>query len=540
MRISLSNALLTMIPILVMAGTAMSDVQNQQSDSAADNANQYDRERAPTYAAREADWRCGAIVYQVIVDRFAPPADLDAKRHLYPSPKILHAWDKKPQRGKYLAEVGVWSHEIDFWGGDLQSLRTKLDYAEQLGADVLYLNPIHLAYTNHKYDALDYFEVSPEYGTRADVKALADDLHTRGMRLVLDGVFNHMGKRAAWFTDALENPDSPYRDWFFIGDEYKLGYRAWFNVENLPELRIDNPAVKARIYDDPDSVVQGYLRDGVDGWRLDVAYDLGFNVLHELTQAAHRAKPGSVVIGEIWNYPDEWFPSIDGIMNFHARQIILDLVAGKLSGAHAGRLLARMVEDCGLDPILRSWLMLDNHDTARLKTMLPDQKQRRLAQVLQFTLPGCPNLYYGTEVGMTGKTDPEMRGPMRWERVEKPTAELKWTRQLLEIRKNNRALRVGDFRVLDTEKLLAFQRRTDRIRDLIIVIVNPTDKAVRDSLSTRDAKLMNYADLDDLLNKATVQPASGVLTVEVPPHTAWILRPRINETTEYDPYKRVQ
>ena len=242
---------------------------------------------------READWRNGAIVYQVIVDRFAPAANLDAKRSLYPPPKRLRKWSETPTGGAYVPEAQVYQHEIDFWGGDLASLRGKLDYVHTLGADVLYLNPIHRAYTNHKYDAVDYFAVSEEYGTRADVQGLAADCHKRGMRLVLDGVFNHMGRRAPWFTGAMQRLDSPYREWFFIGPEYRLGYRAWFDVANLPELRLENPAVQARIFGAPDSVVQGYLRDGVDGWRLDVAFDMGPAILGRLTECAHAAKPES-------------------------------------------------------------------------------------------------------------------------------------------------------------------------------------------------------------------------------------------------------
>ena len=146
-------------------------------------ANGFDQALAGVFEARERDWRDGAVVYQVYVDRFAPPADLEAKRALYPAPKKLHLWTDLPTHGRYLPEAKVWSHEIDFWGGDLQSLRGKLDYIQGLGADVVYLNPIDLAYTNHKYDTLDYREVSPEYGTRDDARALARDVHARGMKI---------------------------------------------------------------------------------------------------------------------------------------------------------------------------------------------------------------------------------------------------------------------------------------------------------------------------------------------------------------------
>ena len=301
--------------------------------------NRFDEAAAGVYARREADWRNGALVYQVLPDRFAPAADLDAKRHLYPAPKVLRRWDELPQRGTYLDSARLWSHEIQFWGGDLKSVASKLDHVQQLGADVLYLNPIHLAYTNHKYDAFDYQAVSPEFGTRDDVKALAKNVHARGMKLVLDGVFNHMGRNAPKFQDALANPQSPWRDWFYIGPQYQSGARVWWLAENLPEINLENPAVRAHVYAGQDSVVRSYLRDGVDGWRLDVAVDIGFEQLHALTQAAHAEKPGSLVVGEIANYPKEWFPAVDGVMNFTLREIILRVADRRLEPALAMQMI---------------------------------------------------------------------------------------------------------------------------------------------------------------------------------------------------------
>src|SRR5262245_40564888 len=121
-----------------------------------------------TFMRREQDWRNGAIVYQVLVDRFAPSSRLEAKRYIYPAPKVLRDWSEEPKPGTHLPDAQLNSQEIEFWGGDLASLSSQLDYIEQLGADVLYLNPIHLAYTNHKYDALDFQAISPEFGDRND------------------------------------------------------------------------------------------------------------------------------------------------------------------------------------------------------------------------------------------------------------------------------------------------------------------------------------------------------------------------------------
>ena len=506
------------------------------------NSSPHDQARAATYAAREADWRIAPIIYQVLVDRFAPPtpAQLDAKRHLYEPPRTLHAWTEQPAPGVRTEDPGCFTHEIAFWGGDLRTLAERLDHVHKLGVDVLYLNPIHQAYTNHKYDAQDYAAVSPEYGTRDDVKQLAATCHARGMKLMLDGVFNHMGRTAPIFQQAQRDPASPHRDWFYIDGKYTHGFRGWANVPNLPEINLENPAVRAHIWEGRDSVVRGYLRDGVDGWRLDVAYDLGFNLLAELTRAAHQEKPGSAVIGEVWNYPEEWMPSLDGIMNFHARQIVLDFLHAKIDGGRAGRMLDQMISDTGLDHILRCWLVLDNHDTARLPHTMREKDLRRVARVLQFTLPGAPCVYYGSEVEMEGGDDPANRAPMRWDLVRDDNEDYIWFRDLVELRKQSRALRIGDWRLLDCHTLLAFLRRTDRWKETVVVVANATPLPVTEVVSVRDSKMMNYAPLVDAFTGKEVEVKTGMIEVEVPGHSVLVLRAKDREGSDYSPYKRVQ
>ncbi|MFM2042858.1 MAG: Cyclomaltodextrinase [Pseudomonadota bacterium] len=504
-------------------------------------ANPYDEALAGVFEAREKDWRIGAVVYQVLVDRFAPADDLEAKRHLYPAPKVLRAWTETPKRGTYLEQAGLWSHEIEFWGGDLRSTLSRLDHVQGLGADVLYLNPIHLAYTNHKYDALDYKAISPEFGTREDFKALAAEVKRRGMKLVLDGVFNHMGRRSPLFQDAAANPDSPWRDWFHIGPQYQFGARSWWLVENLPELNLENPAVIDHVYDAPDSVVRSYLRDGADGWRLDVAMDMGFTFLDRLTRAAHAEKPGSLVVGELANYPKEWFPAVDGVMHFTLREILLRLAAGSLEPAHAAAMVDRMVAEAGVENMLRSWLFLDNHDRVRLATVLPDPVRRRLAMVLQFTLPSSPNIYYGSELGMTGGDDPEMRAPMRWDLVRDDNPDLALTRHLIGLRKAHRALKIGDYRPVTARQLFAFERHTDRALDTVIVLANPGREPVTELVMPANSKLMNNFHMVDLLGSGTRVPIQyGLLEVTLPPGGILVLTPEASPGGGYSSYKRVR
>ncbi len=504
-------------------------------------ANSFDQQLAGRYARREADWRNGPIVYQVLVDRFAPSADLEAKRHLYPAPKTLRPWSEPPRRGSYLESEGLWTHEIHFWGGDLASLRSRLDHVQQLGADVLYLNPIHLGYTNHKYDSLDFQQVSPEYGSRDDVRALAAELHRRGMKLVLDGVFNHMGRKSAAFRAAEADASSPYRDWFVFGPQFKEGFRGWWNVPNLPELNLESAAVRRHIWEAPDSVVRSYLRDGADGWRLDVAYDIGFRYLGELTRAAQAEKPGALVVGEVPNYPQQWFPALDGVMHFTLRGLMLGVAKGEIAGADFQRMVARLIADADYEHLLKSWVFLDNHDSFRVATTLPVVAQRRLAQVLQFTLPGAVNLYYGSEVAMEGGDDPEMRGPMAWDRVAAGHPELAWTKQLIAIRKASRALRVGDFRALEaTAGVVAFERHTDRVEDSVLVLANPAAQPVDTLVLVADSKLMDGDNHVDQLGGQVVNQQNGMIRLRLPAHAAMILRPRLATPEGYSNFKRVQ
>ncbi len=512
-----------------------------QGSQAMDYANRYDKQVSGVYDKREADWRNGAVVYQVLVDRFAPSANLDAKRALYPAPKKLRAWSEEPRRGTYLDEARVWSHEIDFWGGDLASTMARLDHVQQLGANVLYLNPVHLGWTNHKYDSLDYNAISSEFGTREDVKKLAAELKRRNMKLVLDGVFNHMGRNSPKFQAALADPKSPYRDWFVFGSQFKGGVRNWWNAENLPELNLEHAKVREHVWAARDSVVRSFLRDGIDGWRLDVAFDIGFKYLSELTQAAHAEKPGSLVVGEIPNYPREWFPSVDGVMHFGLRKLMIAAANREIDGPTFTRMAARLVRDADYEHLLKSWVYLDNHDTFRLATAVPDPKARRLAQVLQFTLPGSVNLYYGTEVAMEGGDDPEMRGPMRWDRVEAKHPELAWNQQLVALRKQLRALRVGDFRTAEASgNVIAYERYTDKAGDTVLVLINPATTEASTTVLVSNSKLMDGDNLIDQIGGGVVQLQSAMIQAKMPPQTAWLLKPRLTTPDGYSNYKRVQ
>ena len=478
---------------------------------------------------RAQDWRSGAVVYQVFVDRFVPPKG--DKQSLYPTP--LRPWSETPKATAFDPEIQTYPHVIQFWGGDLGGVRSKLDYVQKLGADVVYLLPIFKSPTNHKYDTEDYLAVDPQLGSMSDLKGLIGDLHGRGMRLMLDGVFNHVGATSALFKDPNK------KDWFFFGKEYPLGYRGWAGVASLPAFHLENPAVQSYLWEGRDSIVSRYLRMGIDGWRLDVAFEIGPSLLENLTKAAHKAKPGSAVVGEILGYPAGWPGAVDGVFNGFPIAMGRSLLDGSMTGGQAGRALEHLVQDAGIEPLLKSWLVAENHDTPRLATLVKDPIKRRLVTALQLTLPGSPCLYYGEEVGMEGTGDPENRAPMRWDLVNSENPDYDWVRRLLVLRKSHPALRVGDFSALETNRLLAFARTTDKVREATLVVMNPTSETVKETFPTRVGRLMSWGELEDGLSLQRVKSVNGLMKVELPPYGIAIYSPVTEKNGGYSPYDRI-
>jgi glycosidase len=503
---------------------------------------------ASAYDRRAADWRNGAIVYQVLVDRFAPAADLAAKRHLYPPPKVLRHWDEPARRGVHRDDLRLNSQELDFWGGDLASLSGRLDHVRTLGVDVLYLNPIHLAYTNHKYDALDFQQVSPEFGTPRRLPPPGAAGPCGGAEGGARRRVQPHGPQRADLPAGAGRPRQPVPpNWFAIGPQYAGGYRSWTGFQNLPELNLEHPPVRQHLWQAPDSVLRSWLRDGADGWRLDTSYELGTAYLQDLRTAARAEKPDALIVGEMVNYPGAWMQSIDAVMNFSLRHIILGTAAGEISPAAANRMTARLLHDAGIEPMLKSWMVIDNHDIPRIATLLPDVAQRRWVQALQFTLPGAPNIYYGAELGMTGGGDPENRGPMQWERLRDDNPDLQWMRQLIALRKQHRALRVGDYRTVEAERLIAFERHTDRVLETVVVLANPSNAPVTERVMVANPWLMDDMPMIDLLRPVTDSNAletaprfgAGFLTVTVPPRGVLVLQPQKRDLGGYDRFKRV-
>ena len=493
------------------------------------------------------DWRQGRLVYQVFVDRFAKARNSkqisgqEESPSLYCVPRTSKQWNQSPKRGEFLSQFGVWSHELEFWGGNLRGVTEKLDYLKNLGVEIIYLTPIFEAVTNHRYDTCNYFKIDPLLGNHEDLKTLCNEARARGLRIILDGVFNHIGSRSDWFQSAKNDGNSPYKNFFEFSTNFKNGYRAWKGVANLPELCLENSETQKAIFQNKNSVIKHYLDQGIDGWRLDVAHDIGPTLLQKITTSAHRTARYSLIIGETWNYPLKWtgaekVPAMDAVINFFFRGLILSLCKQELSANQFIKAVGETINECGIDAIRRSWLVLDNHDTPRLPNVLQNQKVRQLARVLQFTLPGCPQLYYGDEVDMAGADDPENRAPMPWDELENNKDH--FLHRLIQLYRASPALRWGDCKFFIGEQLLVFGRGSENFEQMRIVVINPSSKQREETIVIPDYRISHHGWTEDTFTSKRYQFETASMHLSLEPYEFLVLKPLLSEG-EYFPYRRL-
>jgi cyclomaltodextrinase len=461
------------------------------------------------------DWVRDAVFYQIFPDRFA-----SSERVRKPGP--MEPWEAPPtSRG--------------FKGGDLLGIAEHLPYLAGLGVNALYLTPIFSSASNHRYHTYDYLEVDPLLGGDGALRELLDQAHARGIRVVLDGVFNHTGRGFWAFHHVLENGGgSPYRDWFHWspaalegrrpfrpypwptdpvdapdepvpglpdderGDESvrRLGYRAWWGLPALPKLNTDHPGVRAHIFE----VAEHWLRFGIDGWRLDVPTEIRDDAFwQEFRRRCRAVNPECYIVGEIWHEAPDWLRGdrFDAVMNYPLAQAILGFVAqghldedvvrrhheygrtvrrrdGSAFGAELERLMGlydRAVTEAQLN-------LLDSHDSPRFRTMAgTDRASYHLAVVLQATLPGAPCTYYGDEIGVEGDHDPDCRRAFPWDEARWDRDGLAWTRAAYAARRALPALRRGSFRVAGSAgDALAFVRGAAAGGAPVLVAVNAGDE----------------------------------------------------------------
>ena len=490
------------------------------------------------------DWFGQGVTYQIFPDRFfrtriPDPAGMVGGRTVHQS------WDEEPEyRPDEKGEV----RNRDFFGGDLAGITQKLDYLKYLGVETVYLCPVFEAAENHRYGTADYSRVDPMLGTNEDFRTLCDQLHARGMRLILDGVFNHTGFVSRYFngdgfypeTGACQSEESPYRSWFSF-KTWPDDYDSWWGIYSLPAVNENDPDYRKFIFDGEDSVVRRWLRAGADGWRLDVADELPDDFVHGIHAAARAEKPDAVVIGEVWEDGTTKVAygvrrrhllggHCDGLMNYPFRTALLDW----LRGGDARNFMEQMEtlrENYPPFAFYSAMNALGTHDTLRVLTLLgvgdekkgeskdfraayrmePEQRGRarsllRLGAAVLFCFPGSPTVYYGDEAGMEGFEDPFNRRTFPWGSEDRELTG--WFAALGDLRRTNAALRRGSIRWIAARGgLLAFVREAEGER--VLCACNAGEKPAKFSLDKRPRILLG----EGLWEGGTV---------ELPPRTTMI------------------
>ncbi len=476
-------------------------------------------------------WARDAVFYQVFPDRFAasPRVTKPGPMESWPAPPTLHGYK----------------------GGDLLGLAGRLGELVDLGVTALYLNPIFSAASNHRYNTYDFLEVDPLLGGDAAFRELLDAAHARGLRVILDGVFNHVGRGFWAFNHVVESGSaSPYRDWFYLDDDVLSGrrgvlhqdhlfpedglrgYRSWWDVPSLPKLRIENPAVRQYVM----GVVEHWTRFGIDGWRLDVPQDIEDPTFWpEFRRRVRAINPEAYLVGEIWHEAPEWLSGdrFDALMNYPLGLAILGFVGGphldygvihgqanyrdslvELDGPRFAEQLIRNMTLNAPETTAVQFNVIGSHDSPRARSVLSgDVVRLRLAALLQLTLPGTPSIYYGDEIAMSGGPDPDCRRayPTRLEEVEpEGLVHRSFVRAAIRARRRHVALRRGEVDALVAEgRAVLLERTADGHR--AVVAVNAADEPCR--LALTDGGYGGLRVLDELtVGRAT--PGSGWISLD--------------------------
>lgn len=473
------------------------------------------------------DWVKDAVFYQIFPDRFAR-SDAVSK------PSNLEAWDDPPTRH-------------GFKGGDLLGVVERLDYLQDLGITAIYFNPIFQSAANHRYHTHDYYRVDPILGGNAAFRTLLDAAHERGIRIVLDGVFNHASRGFYQFHHLLENEvDSPYMDWFEVKgfplhayDTRKPpSYEAWWNLHALPKLNTDTPAVRRFLWE----VGRHWVEFGIDGWRLDVPAEIDDdNFWREFRRQVKDANPDAYLVGEIWHDASRWLQGdqFDATMNylftkaclgFFIRDADRELLSGvgyspvpQLGVADFADAIDRLL--ALYDPEITRVLLnlLDSHDTARFLTIARgDESAFRLATLFQMTYPGAPCIYYGDEIDLPGRKDPDCRRTFPWDESRWNTELRDFVRRCIALRHAHPALRRGEYaRLHARDEVYAFGRRLGD--ETLIVALNNGRFEVTVDIDVAEY-LADGAGMVDVWGEATATVENGRLPLSVPGRSGIVMR----------------
>jgi glycosidase len=487
---------------------------------------------ARTALDRPPAWAADAVFYQIFPDRFARSPHV-------PKPTNLEEWDSPPTRHGYK-------------GGDLLGVVERLDWLTDLGINAIYLNPIFQSASNHRYHTHDYYRVDPLLGGDEAFEVLLAACHQRGIRVILDGVFNHASRGFFQFNDILENGfDSPWVEWFTINglplNPYRKGvppnYHAWWGNPALPKFNTNHPDVREYLM----SVAEYWTGRGIDGWRLDVPGEITTAGFWEEFRTRVRAiNPDAYLVGEIWGEATAWLnrgDRFDAAMNYLFAGKTLAFVAGDrvdpglsdhvdypisppIDASEYGETMEALLALYPDHTTRSNFNLLGSHDTARSLTVVGgDVDSVVLAAVLLFTHPGAPCVYYGDEVGMTGGKEPESRGSFPWDKKESWNHRILDTyRTLIALRRTHVAFSHGSYRRLPTppgSDLYAFVREAGP--EQLVVAANAGQKAA--TVSVQDPTAGEH--LETLWGTGEIRRDGRLLQMTVPPRSGAVWRARL-------------
>ena len=395
-------------------------------------------------------WFGQGVTYQIFPDRFRRTSVPDVGGMV--GRRWVHDnWSDQPV---FLPDEQGQITNRDFFGGSLAGITEKLDYLKSLSVSTIYLNPIFEADSNHRYNTADYHAIDPMLGSEEDFRTLCREAHARDIRIILDGVFNHTGSNSRYFNaegfypepGAAQSTESPYFSWYSF-HPWPTDYDAWWGVHTLPAVNEEQPDYRRFIISDKDSVVRHWLRDGADGWRLDVADELPDDFIAAIRDAIQAEKPNGYLLGEVWEDGSNKIAysrrrryllgrETHGLMNYPFRTALLAWLGGGDAAAFRDD-METIRENYPPAAFYGAMNFLGTHDTPRILTLLgvertPEdkgqrasyrlspaelargQKKLRLAAMLLYSFPGSPTLYYGDEAGMQGFEDPLNRGTYPW------------------------------------------------------------------------------------------------------------------------------
>ena len=494
--------------------------------------------------SRTPGWFGAGVTYQIFPDRFCrlsvpDPDGLVGRRWVHQD------WDDTPEwRPDPDGEI----RNRDFFGGSLAGITSKLDDLKALGVTTLYLCPIFESASNHRYNTADYTKIDPMLGSEDDFRALCAQVKERGMRVILDGVFNHTGSQSVYFNadgwyptlGAAQSQDSPWYSWYrFL--HWPDSYDSWWGIHTLPAVEESAPSYVDFIIDGENSIIRRWLRAGASGWRLDVADELPDWFLVKIRAAMEETAPDSVLIGEVWEDGSNKISysqrrqyllgsEIHGLMNYPFRTALLAYLRGG-DADDFREAMETLRENYPPAAFYSAMNFLGTHDTPRILTLLgtdhtPESKadradyrllpwersraaaKLRLASLVLFTFPGSPMIYYGDEAGMEGFEDPLNRGTYPWGHEDRDL--LAWFSRLGALRNGYPVLQTGALRWLCTAgPLLAFAREDGQVR--LVTAVNASD-------SPCSLELPWAADFaQDLLSGSSFAADVGRLVLELPP-----------------------